>query len=232
MSRRGRKKKAGIPRTPGGAISRSKYAQLARGERDVAMAQPHRAWLPEEKRADQRAGDLLGCLRLAGQITEAECWAGERYRRIMTDFRRLLASPVMPASAVARMVAPGMETPAEADHLAAERPLTDEERTARVLAYYDEARSEILAFDRLLSGRYAESFDALVCMDKACPADQWPVVKQMLARLADVWGLDVDAPRRMRSTMSRDQRPAWPHEEREIHVHYVDPACKGGPEAA
>lgn len=229
MSRRGRKRKTGIPRTPSGALSRSKYAQLSRGERDVAFAQPHRAWLPEEKRADQRAGNLLGCLYLGGQITEAECWAGERYRSIMDDFRRLLASPVMPPSAVSRMVAPGVETPAEADHLAAEKPETDEERSRRVLAAYDGARAEVMAFD---TGRFAETFDALICLDKACGPDQWPVLRQILSRLADVWGLDVDAPRRMRSTMTRDQRPGWPHEEREISIQYANPSCQVDPEAA
>jgi hypothetical protein len=226
MSRRGRKRKAGLPRTPSGAISRSKYAQLARGEREVALAQPHRVWLPEEQRTDQRAGNLLGCLFLAGQITEAECWAGERYRRIMAEFRLLLASPVMPPAAFARMVDPGVETPAEADHLAAERPETDEERRSRVLSAYDEVREELLAAERLAVGRYAEAFDALVCRDKACTVAEWPVLKGVLARLVVLWKLDAGAPRKTRGTMRRTDRSEWQHEEREIHILYADGDCE------
>lgn len=232
MSRRGRKRKQGLPRTPSGALSRSRYAVLARGERETAMAQPHRAWLPDELRADQRAENLLGCLHLAGEITEAECWAGERYRRIMGDFRRLLASPGLPPSAVSRMVAPGVETPAEADHLGAERPETDEERSRRILAAYDGVRDEVLHFDRAFAGRIAEDFDALICRDKACRPEQWPVIKRMLARLVDVWGLDADAPRTMRSTMTRDQRSGWPHDEREVIIIYDGGPCKAEPDAA
>ena len=64
MARRGRKRKIGI-RHPGGTLVQPRF-----DVRDLATLQPHRVWLPEEKRMDQKAASPLGCLNLLGVLTD------------------------------------------------------------------------------------------------------------------------------------------------------------------
>ena len=60
MARGGRRRKQGA-RYRSGAIVREKFDFRA-----LAALQPHRVWLPEAKRLDQKAASPLGCLNLLG----------------------------------------------------------------------------------------------------------------------------------------------------------------------
>jgi len=221
MSKKGRKPKANVPRTPSGALSRSAYAQLARGEREVALAQPHRRWLPEEVRVDQRAGDLLGCLRLADAITEAEYWAGQRYRRIMAEFRLVLASPVVPPGVIARMASPAVSTDhAEDGSLRAAERESDEARSARVIREHREMMAVLI--EAAGPRRGLDAFDAMLCRDIGCGEGMWPAIRGLFKALVDAWKLD-DAPRAIVGAII--ERPEWVREEREVPVEYVEAGC-------
>lgn len=127
-----RKRKKGA-RTKSGRLSQSKGAILARGERDVVLAQPHRRWLPEDKRTDQLAATVLGRLHLAKAITEEEYWAGERYGKLRRQFARVMASPVTTKSAGFSYVAERVEVPDGEYEMADAVRETDEEMRDRVV---------------------------------------------------------------------------------------------------
>lgn len=221
MSRRGRKRKGGIPRAPSGALSRSAYAQLARGEREVALSQPHRRWLPEEVRVDQRAGDLLGCLRLADAITEAEYWAGQRYRRIMAEFRVVLASPAVPPGVIARIASPAVSTDyAEAGLLRAVEREGEEARSARVIREHREMMDVLI--EAAGPRRGLGAFDAMLCRDIGCGEGKWPAMRGLLKALVVAWKLD-DAPRAITGAIT--ERASWAREEHEVPVEYVEAGC-------
>ncbi len=85
MARRGRKRKFAL-RHPGG--------ELVRAEREhLAARQPHRVWLPEEKRLDQKAGSPLGCLNLLGILSDAQYLAGVRYAVVVGKYRAVIETP-------------------------------------------------------------------------------------------------------------------------------------------
>lgn len=177
MAKCGRKRKPG-PRTKAGQHSRAGQPS----QRDHVLAQPHRRGLPENKRGDQRAESVLGRLYLAGHITEPECWAGEKWRRLMHDFHVVLATPVQAASAISAMVAPGVEHSAEADHLAAETPETDEEKRERVMDAFD------VVCGRLDSISLC-ALDAVVIQDRPPGPDALPELRVALGQLARLWRL-------------------------------------------
>jgi hypothetical protein len=62
-NRKGRKRKSGR-RTASGRLIPDKT-----DFKGFVAAQPHRNWLPEGQRRDEKAGDVLGCLNLTGRIT-------------------------------------------------------------------------------------------------------------------------------------------------------------------
>lgn len=134
----GRSKKPGA-RTPSGRLSCSKDALAERGEAEVAtvLAQPHRRWLPEEKRRDQLAASVLGRMHLAGQITVEQLWAGERFARLRREFARVMASPITKGSAGFAYVAERLEA-VEGYEMQDEVQETDEERRDRVITAFNE----------------------------------------------------------------------------------------------
>lgn len=192
----GRKKKKGVVRTKTGRISRAKSAVAARGERDAAMCQPHRRWLPEEKRADQRAATEVGRLYLRGAITEHELEAAEKLQRLMSELRQVMVSPAHARSASSIAVADQVETPAEADHLAPEQPESDEERAERVIRHVNRVVA-LLAPPRpslRLAGASPGDTTVMREVERVCVADA-PVVdlgalRAGLGALVMFWHLD------------------------------------------
>lgn len=87
MAWRGRKRKIGH-RHPGGELVRVQF-----DIRDLASLQPHRVWLPEEKRMDQKAASPLGCLNLLGVLTDAQYAAGVRYAVVVGRYRAVIETP-------------------------------------------------------------------------------------------------------------------------------------------
>lgn len=85
MSRAGRKHKC---KTAVGAKSIP-----AINYRAMAAEQPHRIWLPEPARLDQRADSVLGCLYLNKRISESQYLAGEVYARRVGSYRATIGSP-------------------------------------------------------------------------------------------------------------------------------------------
>lgn len=88
MARRGRKRKAGF-RHPCGALVQRPEADAA----SFAALQPHRVWLPQEKRFDQKAASPFGCLNLLGVISDAQYLAGVRYAVAVGHYRAVIESP-------------------------------------------------------------------------------------------------------------------------------------------
>jgi hypothetical protein len=93
MARPGRKRKIG-PRHPGGDLVRPQF-----DARSLATLQPHRVWLPEEKRMDQKAASPLGCLNLLGVLTDAQYLAGVRYAVVVGKYRAVIETPRATAGA-------------------------------------------------------------------------------------------------------------------------------------
>lgn len=215
----GRKRKQGR-RTADGRLAKAPRPVRAKAVTDVVTSQPHRRWLKEDRRFDQRAESALGRLYLAGKITEPECWAGERFRSILREFHVILASPVTMSSA-AIMVAEGVEAPAEADYLAAERPETEEERRERVLAQFGAASA---VFDRLEASKQVVSdIDALLMRDVA-PSNIGPL-KSGLKALAAFWRMteppEKEEERDVRVSGRRyGEKPEWPHDEKVVDIVY------------
>ncbi|HEY6256978.1 MAG TPA: hypothetical protein VIY51_14420 [Xanthobacteraceae bacterium] len=87
MTRRGRKRKF-APRHPGGDLVRREPQVIC-----LAMLQPHRVWLPEEKRMDQKAASPLGCLNLLGVLSDAQYLGGLRYAVVVGKYRAVIETP-------------------------------------------------------------------------------------------------------------------------------------------
>lgn len=98
MTRRGRKRKPGVPRTPSGQISRAQRAQI--DEAAEARAVRIRMFgLSEVDARDQKAATYIGRLCLAGRknttdsITETQYEAAQRYLNAYIAFQRAVGSP-------------------------------------------------------------------------------------------------------------------------------------------
>jgi hypothetical protein len=91
--RRGRNRKLGTRYASGDIVRSQSEAQR------LAAAQPHRAWLPERKRLDQRAGSPFGCLNLMGVLTDRQYRAGLRYAGVVGKYRAVIESPRATAGA-------------------------------------------------------------------------------------------------------------------------------------
>jgi hypothetical protein len=93
MARSGRKRKIGL-RHPGGELVRLHF-----DVRSLAALQPHRVWLPESKRLDQKAASPFGCLNLLGVLTDAQYLAGLRYAVVVGKYRAVIETPRATAGA-------------------------------------------------------------------------------------------------------------------------------------
>ena len=93
MARRGRKRKAGR-RFGSGELQRARV-----DFRELAALQPHRVWLPQGKRLDQKAASPLGCLNLLGVISSRQYLAGLRYAIVVGKYRAVIETPRATAGA-------------------------------------------------------------------------------------------------------------------------------------
>lgn len=219
MARRGRKRMAG-QRTKSGQLGRSKAAKEERGVGDVrgvAMQQPHRVWLGDTRRLDQRAVSEIGRMFLAGRLTEAEYWAGERWRRLIQDFHIVLATPMPAGSPLGLMVASKVD--GEEESGTAERPETDEERRDRVLVQHKAAMACLRKSGdaRAVLGE----MERAVYHDVAC--GDFQALKIGLGALAKLWRmseLEEDGPARVRGHVGKGDKPRWEHEEKEVTIVY------------
>lgn len=145
MSKKTRRKQA--KRTPSGRIS---TAGATVNPREMVTQQPHRRWLPERMRKDQRAENALGRLYLAGYLTEGQVVAGERWRRLMADYARVIDAPRPTSGVLARMIeekaGPDTEPPPD-DDVRQGGAISEEELRDRVLDAVRSARGEIAKRD-------------------------------------------------------------------------------------
>jgi hypothetical protein len=98
-NRKGRKRKSGR-RYPSGDIIREKSVDF----RGMAGEQPHRSWLPESVRGDERAESVIGCLNLLYRtsglpnakrpgLNGRQYNAGRRLAVITGEFRAAIGTP-------------------------------------------------------------------------------------------------------------------------------------------
>lgn len=184
MSRRGRKRKQ-VVREPSGRVVRHSSANL----RLVALSQPHRAWLPEDKRSDQRAENLLGRLLLAEIITEQQWTAGEKWRRLMAEFHFILATPMRPVNPLARVAA---NDPADGpeggdgDATSDVRVEAEEDRRNRVLRAIGDVNAELRTFGRV--GPIIDALDAVILHERM--VTDYALLIMGLNALARLWKIE------------------------------------------
>ena len=217
---KGRKRKSG-KRTASGRLSRSKSERAKRGIQDVravALQQPHRAWLGESRRADQRAESEVGRLCLAGRISEAEYWVAERWRRLILEFHQVLASPVCTGSPLSKILPTYVEAGDVAGECdAAECAESEEERRERVLVQH---RAAMRAIGRLGADarEVFTSLEAIVMHGRAAGEEySLRALRAGLAQLGRLWRItESDDDRPLRG--SRSEKPRWDHEVREVII--------------
>ncbi len=175
-------------RTPAGRLSRSKDAQAREVEMNmsVALAQPHRAWLPKTARLDQLAESELGRLYLAEAITEVELWAGQAWQRVVNQWRSVIAAPRDAGSAAGRMIGDAFancDVPSD----------TPEARKVWATARYEEA---LAALYDLQDGVEVAAVVNRVVMQDSMPAGALGLLRAGLRELAGLWRMDrQNAPR-------------------------------------
>lgn len=204
MGRKGRNRKKG-PREANGKPARSKAGRVFRGEQPVdavVKEQPHRRWLPEDKRHDQNAATVLGRLYMAGIITEEMLMAGERFGRLRREFAKIMATPVTTRSAGFAYVADGVEEAKDVYLMKDAVQETDEERRERVLTSFNEVSNAIGWLNA--HGPVTRELDA-VCHQDQEPANLAALLAG-LAGLVRLWGLE----RKSRGVRGfRTEKPTW-----------------------
>lgn len=86
---KGRKRKSGRRTAGGRPVERRHDVDY----RALVSAQPHRNWLPEALRSDERAENVIGCLFLLKRISEEMYEAGRRFSVIVGSFRQVIGAP-------------------------------------------------------------------------------------------------------------------------------------------
>jgi hypothetical protein len=170
MARRGRKRKIGL-RHPGGDLVRLQFDL-----RGLATLQPHRVWLPEEKRMDQKAGSPLGCLNLLGVLTDAQYLAGVRYAVVVGKYRAVIETPSATAGAGRGYDCPG-------DLKCGRGPGEDCECRQRK-ERYDEAFAAVIEAGQ----RAARAVARVAVHGEQCPRGALPDLKRGLDALAKHFG--------------------------------------------
>lgn len=215
--RRGRPRKAG-KRMASGKLSQTAADRAGRGlgdVRSVALSQPHRAWLGETRRLDQRAESEIGRLLLTEKVTEVECWAAERWRNIIREFHVVLATPMTTMSALGQMVTSGAGQEEESGK--SEVMETDEERLGRVLAQHGAAMARLRRCGDA-SAVFSE-MERVVIHDQ--PTTDIKTLKRGLQELAKLWRMrEPDDDHADRICGQRDERPTWNHDVKEVAITY------------
>ena len=189
MTRKGRKRKPG-PRTPSGALKRSKQDAKV-----TVLAQPHRAWLPERQRVDQKAVDELGRMFLAGRLFAKQqpperaevLWAaGQQYQSLMVSYRRAIGAPYTGRSAGFDYVSEGANAPQPS------ATDTDEERYDRVCRALDEATAALKGWAATPHAATVQKavLDAVCLRNEAILRTADHILHDALAALAWLWKLD------------------------------------------
>ncbi|MBB3808771.1 hypothetical protein [Pseudochelatococcus contaminans] len=206
MAKKTRRKQA--KRTPSGRIS---TAGATVNPRETVTQQPHRRWLPEKMRKDQRAESALGRLYLAGFLTEGQVVAGERWRRLMADYARVIDAPRPASGVLARMIeekaGPDTEAPPD-DEVRNGVAISDEELRDRVLEAMRAARGEIAARDS--SGAVMRMLTRVVIDDVDVQDITYLIVG--LHSLATFWRTFDDGYRPMRAVRAPREENADIHE--------------------
>lgn len=220
MARKGRKRKAG-PRTKTGQLRRMKDTQAAKAREKVAtvLDQPHRRWLPEERRMSQNAEDELGRLFECGALyargsdpeqAQVLLHAGRRYQRLMHAFHQVMVAPMTNRSAGFASVAERVEADPDHDplaHLAATE--SPEERHARVCGEVDRVTRLFSVLPPQEGRQQRLALDAVCLHGQRILAESLPHLQQALHRLAWLWGLLAEPITRGRTHAFRAERPAW-----------------------
>lgn len=202
MAKRSGPKRQNRIRTASGRLSRSNKAKavLAQQNMAVALAQPHRAWLPKGARLDQLAESEIGRLHLAGKISEHELAAGQNYQRLVMAYRMTISAPACGTTALGQMVGDAF---ANCD--VSSEPEAD--RKARVGRQYDAARA---ALHRLPEGaRIAAVVGRVVVHDQPVEGDL-AALQAGLAALADLWRMTPREEQQGPATVTFWHAPASP----------------------
>jgi hypothetical protein len=170
MTRRGRKRKFGL-RHPGGELVRPHF-----DVRGLVTLQPHRVWLPEEKRMDQKAASPLGCLNLLGVLTDAQYLAGVRYAVVVGKYRAVIETP-RATSGVGR----GYDCPGD---LRCGRDPGESCECARRKERYDAAFAAVIEAGQ----RAARAVARVAVHGEQCPRGALPDLKRGLDALAKHFG--------------------------------------------
>lgn len=226
MAKAGRKRKSGVKREPNGRSARAGSADVMRS---LAMSQPHRRGLGDAA-LDQRAESVIGRLRLAGRISEAECDAGEKLRRVRHAFMAELAGPRPVASASGQMVAPSLRSE-DADVAPMTLEADREARREAVLRQWDRAERALWRALDYQRCAFATVLD-VACDNHPVPTDAHLVWLRLgLKALAEHWRLEDPAEGAERGTpglrpmrSSGCLKVAWGRDEREVPVIYRERA--------
>lgn len=216
MGKRTRRKQA--RRTASGRIS---TAGVTEDVRAIALAQPHRRWLPERLRKDQRAENALGRLYLAGFLSEGQVLAGEKFRRLMLEYAAVIEAPRLPPTIMARLSVEIMGRPEPIENAdkagsVSEVAETEESRRARVLNAVERVRYQLRARDE--TSRAWRDLYAVTVEDKE-PQDIVHLVVALNA-LAAAWRTFDNGKRPIRGTTDGDNH--WGHDERIVEIRYVE----------
>lgn len=216
MSKRTRRKQA--KRTASGRIS---TVGVTEDVRAIALAQPHRRWLPERLRKDQRAENALGRLYLAGFLSEGQILAGEKFRRLMLEYAAVIEAPRLPPTIMARMSFELMGRPEPIENVDRAGSVsyiaeTEENRRIRVLNAVERVRFELRA--RGETSRAWRDLYAVAVEDKE-PQDIVHLVVALNV-LAAAWRTVDDGKRPIRGSSDGDN--CWGHDERIVEIQYAE----------
>jgi hypothetical protein len=172
----GRKRKQG-KRERNGRVQRERTID----PRAIAASMPHRAWLPSDKRHDQKAENPFGSLHLIGAITDQQYDAGIKYRDDVKRYRAVIDSPSHSPRALSL------------DGIAAGPPgyrISDDEAIRRRNAYARAFESVTGYFPRIV-------LKSVVIYDKALQSGDLPFLCGALNDLALHYGLTGSTNRRI-----------------------------------
>lgn len=224
MARRGRPRKLG-KRKPCGRLSDSEQKRV--DVRAVVFEQPHRRWLKDAHRRDQRAESEIGRLHLAGKISEAKYWAADRWRSIVMQFHIVLATPMPTGTALGRVVSAGVDDDDDAwkrgESGKNERAETEVEMRARVLSQLDGAKKAIGRLDD--AQLVFAAMERVIIRDLPCSERDLMRIERGLSQLCRRWKMTDpkagdDLP--VRVVGSDQERGVWMHDEKEVRIVYAD----------
>ena len=95
---KGRKRKPNVRRYPTGQIVQPQARETAEAARSTVIEARQRVFgLNETKAAEPDAVDILGRMYLAGEISQRQKQAGDRYVEIRRDYRKAILARRMPS---------------------------------------------------------------------------------------------------------------------------------------